>query len=54
MSFARGEWQVQAVTRAVLTSTPTDFQVHAQLDAYEGALRVHSANWQRVIPRDHV
>ncbi|HEX2289904.1 MAG TPA: CocE/NonD family hydrolase [Pseudonocardiaceae bacterium] len=54
VSFGRGEWQVQAVTRTVLTSTPTDFQVHAQLDAYEGAQRVHSSNWQRVIPRDHV
>ncbi len=54
VSFARGEWRVQTATRTVLTSTPTDFQLHAQLDAYEGAQRVHSANWQRVIPRDHV
>ena len=54
VSFARGQWRVQTVTRTVLTSTPTDFQVHAQLDAYEDAQRVHSANWQRVIPRDHV
>jgi hypothetical protein len=54
VSFARREWRVQTVTRTVLTSTPTDFQLHAQLDAYEGAQRVHSANWQRVIPRDHV
>lgn len=54
VSFARGQWRLQTVTRTVLTSTPTDFQVHAQLDAYEDAQRVHSANWQRVIPRDHV
>ncbi len=54
VSFARGEWRVQTVTRTVLTSTPTDFLLHAQLDAYEGAQRVHSANWQRVIPRDHL
>jgi uncharacterized protein len=54
VSFTRGQWKVQTVTRTVLTSTPTDFQLHAQLDAYEDAQRVHSANWQRVIPRDHV
>jgi len=54
MSFGRGEWQVQTITHTILTSTPTDFHLHARLDAYEGAQRVHSANWQRVIPRDLV
>lgn len=54
MSFARGDWRVQTITRTVLTSTPTDFHLHAQLDAYEGPQRVHCANWQRVVPRDHV
>jgi putative CocE/NonD family hydrolase len=54
VSFARGQWRVQTVTRTVLTSTSTDFQLHAQLDAYEDDQRVHSANWQQVIPRDHV
>ena len=54
MSFARGDWRVQTVTHTILTSTPTDFHLHARLDGYEGAQRVHSANWQRVIPRDHV
>jgi uncharacterized protein len=54
ISFAREDWRVQSITRTILTSTPTDFRVLAQLDAYEGAQRVHSANWQRVISRDHV
>jgi hypothetical protein len=54
MGFARGDWRVQTITSTVLASTPTDFHLHARLDAYEGAQRVHSANWQRVIPRDHV
>jgi predicted acyl esterase len=54
MNFARGDWQVQTSTHTILTSTPTDFHLHARLDAYEGARRVHSANWQRVIPRDLV
>ncbi|MGJ9421237.1 CocE/NonD family hydrolase [Aeromicrobium sp. CF3.5] len=54
MGFRRGDWDVQTVTRTVLTSTPTDFHLHAQLDAYEGQERVVSLNWDRTIPRDHV
>ncbi|MGH3788271.1 MAG: hypothetical protein ACRDRG_17375 [Pseudonocardiaceae bacterium] len=37
MSFARGDWRVHTLTHPILTSTPTDFHPHAQLDAYEGA-----------------
>ncbi|HEX2298640.1 MAG TPA: CocE/NonD family hydrolase, partial [Pseudonocardiaceae bacterium] len=54
MSFARADWQVQTSTRTTLACTPTDFQLHASLDAYEGGQRVHTATWQREIPRDHV
>jgi uncharacterized protein len=54
MGFARGEWRVETVTRTVLTSTPTDFRLYAQLDAYEGAERVHAQSWRRTVPRDHV
>jgi putative CocE/NonD family hydrolase len=54
MGFARGDWKVEAITRTVLTSTPTDFHLYAQLDAYEGAERVFANSWRRVIPRDHV
>jgi uncharacterized protein len=52
--FRRGDWQVRTVTRTVLTSTPTDFLLHAQLDAYEGQRRVFSRNWDVSIPRDLV
>jgi uncharacterized protein len=54
MGFARGDWRVEAVTRTVLTSTPTDFCLYAQLDAYEGSERVYANSWRRTIPRDHV
>ncbi len=55
----RDDWRVEITTRTVLTSTPTDFVVNAQLDAYEldeerGDPRVYSENWQRSIPRDLV
>lgn len=54
MSFRRGDWSVDTVTRTVLTCTPTDFHLHATLDAYEDDERVFSRNWSTTVPRDHV
>jgi len=57
--FERDDWRVEIVTRTVLTSTPEDFVITAQLDAYEldadqGDPRVYAQSWQRSIPRDLV
>ncbi len=52
--FRRGTWEVRTVTRTVLTSGADEFRVKAELDAYEGDVRVHSQNWDERIPRDHV
>nr|WP_231362397.1 CocE/NonD family hydrolase [Thioalkalivibrio sp. ARh3] len=52
--FRRGDWEVRTVTRTLLTSTPTEFEIHAQLDAYEGERRVFARNWDLRIPRDLV
>ncbi|MBM7459893.1 CocE/NonD family hydrolase [Rhodococcus coprophilus] len=54
--LGRGDWQTEVQTRTVLTSTPEDFVITAQLDAYEideihGKRRVYSENWNREIPR---
>ncbi len=54
MRFTRDGWDVETVTRTVLTSNPSEFELHATLDAYEGGQRVFSKNWQHTIPRDHV
>lgn len=54
MGFRRGEWEAHTTTRTVLTSTPTEFQLHAQLDAYEGEERVLAKTWSTNIPRDFV
>ena len=54
MRFARGEWAVETRTRTVLTSTATDFRLHAQLDAYEGDERVFAHSWRLAIPREHL
>lgn len=53
-AFRRGPWQTRAVTRTVLTSTPTHFRVRADLDAYEGDARVFSTSWDERIARDCV
>ena len=52
--FRRGEWEVHTVTRTVLRSTPENFLLHAELDAFEGERRVYSRNWDVTIPRDLV
>ena len=54
MGFARGDWKIETRTRTVLTSTETNFQLQAQLDAYEGSERVFERSWRLTIPRDHV
>ena len=54
MGFARDDWAVETRTRTVLTSTPTDFRLHAQLDAYERDERVFAHTWRLTIPRDLV
>lgn len=53
-SFKRGGWGVRTVTRTVMTATPTHFIVRADLDAYEGDVRVYTQSWDRRIPRDFV
>jgi putative CocE/NonD family hydrolase len=54
MRFTRGEWDAATVTHTTLTCTPSEFVVHARLDAYEGEQRVFSRNWHTSVPRDHV
>lgn len=52
MTFRRGDWDVRAVTCTVLTCTGEDFQLHAQLDGFEGEQRVYSRNWTHTVPRE--
>jgi uncharacterized protein len=54
MGFRRDDWSVRTVTSTVLTSSVSEFHVHARLDAYEGERRVLSRNWNCSVPRDHV
>ena len=53
-SFKRGDWQVQTVTRTLLTSDSEYFRIRATLDAYEGDSRVYAQTWDTAIPRDLV
>lgn len=52
--FRRDDWAVKTITRTVMTSTPTHFVVHAELDAFESDRRVFAENWDYEIPRDLV
>ncbi|WP_293695836.1 CocE/NonD family hydrolase [uncultured Agrococcus sp.] len=54
MGFSRGDWDVRTATKTVLTSTPSDFHLYAELDAFEGEERVASMNWSTTIPRDFI
>ncbi len=53
-SLTRGEWSVRTVTRTVLTCDRDYFRIAAELDAWEGDVRIYSANWNEIIPRDNV
>lgn len=52
--FRRDDWVVSTLTRTVLTSTETDFAIHATLDAYEGEARIFSRSWDEKVPRNLV
>jgi hypothetical protein len=52
--FRRGNWAVKTITRTVMTSTPSHFLLHAELDAFENDQRVFAGNWDYEIPRDLV
>ena len=54
MGFSRADWDVHTTTRTVLTSTLTEFQLYAELDAWEGDERVFARTWHATIPRDHI
>ena len=52
--FKRGEWEVRTVAHTVLMSNAHEFEIRAQLDAYEGDARIHSMSWNEHIDRDHI
>ncbi|AOY86901.1 peptidase S15 [Marinobacter salinus] len=52
--YQRGDWHIRTVTRTILTCDQENFYLDAELDAYEGARRVYSRNWNRIIRRDLV
>ncbi|WP_299436609.1 CocE/NonD family hydrolase C-terminal non-catalytic domain-containing protein [uncultured Rhodospira sp.] len=49
--FERDGWRVETVTRTVLTCDAERFYLRAELDAYEGDVRIWSKNWDEAIPR---
>jgi uncharacterized protein len=53
-SYRRGDWNVAARTRTVLTSNSTHFQTHAEVEAFEGDDSVFQRTYTRSIERDLV
>jgi putative CocE/NonD family hydrolase len=53
-AFKRDDWEVETHTRTVLTSSPSNFYLQADLDAYEGRKRVYCRSWDLTIPRQLV
>ncbi|MSP82677.1 MAG: CocE/NonD family hydrolase [Alphaproteobacteria bacterium] len=51
-TYRRGDWDVRTETRTVLTHTPTEFVIHADLDAFEGDRRIFTRSVDRRIVRD--
>lgn len=54
MGFSRGDWRTEIRTKTVLTSTPEEFHIYAELDAYDGETRFASKTWETTVPRDHL
>ncbi|EKV32789.1 hypothetical protein C882_1627 [Caenispirillum salinarum AK4] len=52
--FRQGDWEVETVTRTVLTCDAENFYVRADLDAYEGETRVFCHSWNETIRRQLV
>lgn len=53
-SLRRGDWTVRTSTRTFLYFTRSHFCMFASFDAWEGAKRVYSQNWDEHIERDLV
>jgi len=47
----RGDWQIDTVSRTILTGDATRFHVSVALDAFEGETRVFSRSLSRDLPR---
>jgi hypothetical protein len=50
--FRRGAWNVETITRTILSSDAKRFMVHADLDAFEDGRRVYTRSWSHEVPRD--
>ncbi|MDR9394931.1 MAG: CocE/NonD family hydrolase [Roseovarius sp.] len=50
----RGDWDVRTRTRTVLTSTPDEFHISADLDAFENGERVFCKTWNVSVERGFI
>jgi putative CocE/NonD family hydrolase len=53
-TFRRKDWFVKTITKTVLTSDEAHFFIRAELDAYEGDVRIFCRTWDEKVARNHV
>lgn len=53
-ALARGAWSIRTVTSTVLTCTPDDFLIAAELEAFEADRLVFTRSWRQTVSRDLV
>jgi hypothetical protein len=52
--YARGQWRIRVDSKVAMDVTKDTFNIRAELDAYEGDVRLYSRNWSQRLPRDLV
>jgi hypothetical protein len=52
--YARGKWRIRVDSKVAMDVTKETFNIRAELDAYEGDVRLYSRNWSQRLPRDLV
>jgi hypothetical protein len=52
--YARGKWRIRVDSKVAMDVTKDTFNIRAELDAYEGDVRLYSRNWSQRLPRDLV
>ena len=51
IAYDHADWHPQVRTRTSVACTRDDFHVQADIEAFEGDLRVFSRSWSRRVPR---
>ena len=54
MGWQRDEWSPRVVATSKIATTPSDFVLRGEMNAYDGEEKVFARTWERKIPRQLV